>query len=111
MYKKDAQVTSGDDNVSSKLDLNKVCFSVLSQNTLLGIYGAVKHGLNVVNSKSKSVYERVKIQNLSRKRSHISATESESEESELFHFLLISLMTPSLMICETRLSQSQAETK
>ena len=48
----------------------------------------------------KSAYDRVKIQNLSPKQSHTSETVSESEESELFHFLPIPLMTLSLTIRE-----------
>ena len=40
----------------------------------------------------------MKIKDRSRKRSHISSTESESEESERSQFLLTPLMTPSLMI-------------
>ena len=44
----------------------------------------------------KSAYDLVKIRNWSRVSGVISATESESEESERFHFLPTPLTTPSL---------------
>ena len=69
--------------------------------TVCKTYGKryLKPGFPLRRSRSrKSAYDLVKIKYRSRKRSHISSSESDSEESERSHFLLTALMTPSLMI-------------